>query len=448
MRKFAILLPLLICTILLSLVGCSDNQGSNLDLFDNSQTDNNSSVSDNKNTDDALSLRLNIDGEIADNKIFISVPNNVSEYSFINAFSFSDKYRLELHWDKSGLSDLNIVSKTVNLDEGDNILYALFINKENSDNISLYEINVHRVFSANVTYKIVFSDGRVYKTAKNEQIETLSVLSLSYKPSYNDFSNGYTFGYYANTDLVAIDSVQVKDDIVVYIVQVEKEINVSLNKNGGDLSVSSVKVKFGAEYDLPQPRMDEYQFIGWVRDDTSELVDNSGKWNIPNDITLTAQWKSIYTIIEVQPKDAENNIIIDLFSIENAAVQNKYDYTLETLAVTYTADISYDVRNTDSISYVKNINIVLDPVLQVFLNYEDLSGNIKSGWFYVPTRMSYTISINNVSNQIHFTTGTLNSTDFDELIQQNHYGTKCTAVSDSFRFSLRIWGTLEYLENS
>ena len=77
---------------------------------------------------------------IEGNTIRFDVSNETDSFSFINAFTISENYRWELHWDKACIPSLNIVSKSVNLENGDNVLYALFINKNNTEDIHLYEL--------------------------------------------------------------------------------------------------------------------------------------------------------------------------------------------------------------------------------------------------------------------------------------------------------------------
>ena len=99
-------------------------------------------------------MKSNIDCEIDGYNIFVDVENECDSFSFINAFTIPNEYRWELHWDKSCLPDLNIVSKSVNVDEGDNKLYALFINKNDIDEIYLYEIILHRKYETTISFYV------------------------------------------------------------------------------------------------------------------------------------------------------------------------------------------------------------------------------------------------------------------------------------------------------
>ena len=81
---------------------------------------------------------------IEETTIRLNVANETVSYSFVDFFKISDDYRWELYWDKSCLPSLNIRSKTVDLEEGENYLYALFVNKQNEEDIYLYEIIVYR----------------------------------------------------------------------------------------------------------------------------------------------------------------------------------------------------------------------------------------------------------------------------------------------------------------
>lgn len=96
--------------------------------------------------------------QISDHIISFSVPNSITSFSFINTLIIPSQYKWELHWDKECLPSLNIVSKTVDLDEGENQLYALFINKENFEDVHFYEIKVYRAITTNDELQVKASE--------------------------------------------------------------------------------------------------------------------------------------------------------------------------------------------------------------------------------------------------------------------------------------------------
>jgi uncharacterized repeat protein (TIGR02543 family) len=50
----------------------------------------------------------------------------------------------------------------------------------------------------------------------------------------------------------------------------------------------STTVVFGSDYTLPTPTREGYTFLGWYNGDTKV---ESGVWDLPNDVILTARWE-------------------------------------------------------------------------------------------------------------------------------------------------------------
>ncbi|MCL2522672.1 MAG: InlB B-repeat-containing protein, partial [Erysipelotrichales bacterium] len=73
---------------------------------------------------------------------------------------------------------------------------------------------------------------------------------------------------------------------------------VSFDVNGGDALVPNyINVVFGENYTLPTPTRTGHTFAGWEDDNYGVIIDQSGFWSIPNNITLTALWSvNIYTV--------------------------------------------------------------------------------------------------------------------------------------------------------
>lgn len=115
----------------------------------------------------------NIEGD----KINITVPNNMDSISFTDAFSIPNNYKWELHYDRSCLPELNIVSKSINLEYGNNTVYAIFFNKNNTDEFYLYEISVYRLGSAVGTYTRlhyilnIYEDGTLYLSCNGQSMD-------------------------------------------------------------------------------------------------------------------------------------------------------------------------------------------------------------------------------------------------------------------------------------
>ena len=136
-----------------------------------------SDSSDNNSSKFTLSTNLE-NCLIEGNDIKVTVPKSKNSISLIDAFSIPNNYKWELHYDKSCLPNMNIVSKNIDLEYGTNILYALFINKNNTDEIYLYEIKVYRDCPSAVgTYNRleyvlnIYDDGTLYLSYNGEYMD-------------------------------------------------------------------------------------------------------------------------------------------------------------------------------------------------------------------------------------------------------------------------------------
>ncbi len=125
-------------------------------------------------------LTVNFQGTFNGNKIHLNVDNDVDEFSFVDAFEYPSNYRWELHWDKACVPSLNIVSKNVNLEEGDNILYAIFINKIDEADIHLFEITIHREQSLTITVVDKVGAPRTYSCKEGSTIGQLNIDIANY----------------------------------------------------------------------------------------------------------------------------------------------------------------------------------------------------------------------------------------------------------------------------
>ena len=174
---------LLICTTIF-FVGCDDTPD-NANKNDGGATQTPNDNNSNGDNTYKFSLSSNLENcTIEGDKINITVSNSTSSFSFINAFSIPETYRWELHYDKACLPNLNIVSKSVNLEYGTNVFYALFVNKNNSDEIYLYEVAVYRICPSAVgTYN---RSGYVLNIYDN------GTLYLSYNGEYMDLEGTWT----------------------------------------------------------------------------------------------------------------------------------------------------------------------------------------------------------------------------------------------------------------
>lgn len=282
MKKHFLLILLsvfLICSTII-FAGC-DNTPNNTDENGGGTTETPSG--DNTNTGDTskFSLTTNIENcTIEGDKINITVSNDTKSFSFINAFDIPENYKWELHYDKSCLPSLNVVSKSVDLDDGNNTLYALFVNKNDADDIYLYEILVHRCHIVTISYY----DGDTLLYTE----DTLS--GQTFTPNYRPAFIGYDFDYWKTSNDKVFYNTLILSSISVYAQKIPEEYTITYNINGGQsLSNNTQKVKYGEKCELLEPKKDGCTFLGWYRD--SIKFENS-VWLYEENITLTAKWIS------------------------------------------------------------------------------------------------------------------------------------------------------------
>jgi uncharacterized repeat protein (TIGR02543 family) len=118
----------------------------------------------------------------------------------------------------------------------------------------------------------------------------------------NPTRDGYTFGgWYKNssfsvysTDMVYSGSTE---DYIFYAKWNAETYTVIFDANDGSLEESGRSVVFDSYVNLPTPTFDDinYKFVGWYDGNTKVVT---GQWKIANDVTLTAQWESIFTYIQ------------------------------------------------------------------------------------------------------------------------------------------------------
>lgn len=101
-----------------------------------------------------------------------------------------------------------------------------------------------------------------------------------------------------------------------------KSYTITLNANGGELEKTSQTIKYGSVYNLEVPTRENYTFVGWNYGENS--FDQNGKWNVANDVTLTAVWleKQVDTFSIIFVQSGEPLIIKTLKVGERLALED------------------------------------------------------------------------------------------------------------------------------
>lgn len=253
---------------------------------------------------DEFSLELNDNGKIKDNLISINVCSLTENYSFINTFTISNNFKWELHYEQECLPELNIVSKTVDLIGKNNQFYALFINKNNSDDIYLYKVVITKecAYSEETIKESTCNmEGQIKYTCKYNSSHTYneSMEKLDHNLDYDgNCSNiGCTFQKYGPYYTITFNS-------------------------DGESSHNQIEVQKTRPFQLPTPTKQGYKFLGWYYGD-KKIED--GNYPYDYNITLVARWKQIKTSVYnyVYPKDISTNLNLTNFNEDTEGTINE-----------------------------------------------------------------------------------------------------------------------------
>ncbi len=191
-------------TKIIRLKKVKDLNTSSNNIFENNSTNNSNDNTTNSNTnttvDEEFNLITNIDCDISQYSISIKVSNTTTSYSLINAFLIPSNFEWELY-DNIECKDGKISSKNVNLETGDNVFYALFKNKNDSDDIYLYKITINRIIVIDLNVVYAFAPGEIHSIDKikieyGTKIEDISINNI---PTFEGWHFiGYSYNYNGN----------------------------------------------------------------------------------------------------------------------------------------------------------------------------------------------------------------------------------------------------------
>ena len=376
---------------------------------------------------------------IEGDKVHITVSNSTQSVSLINAFSIPETYKWELHYDRACLPSLTIVSKSVDLDEGDNILYALFINNNNADDIYLYEIIVHRVYEAELRYCLVSPHGTT-QSIQIQRISTKQDYSLTYIPPDYFFDVGYGFSHYENEHGDIVTSVNISKTTEVFIVQKANSYVITLDVKGGkSLSNNQITVIYGDSYALPIPTKDDHAFAGWYTSDNT-LIQSSGKWNIAGDITLNASWINEYETYTGSLGDEFLGTLLNT-TPKIKTETNSYGETQTVYSVYFELKPSF----LASIQELKSWNLTIELGIRVFVQYYDIRGR------YQTCELTLYTSLGALAVDHYYKyscdLGTWATPSSMQVHLQQEKGLGCTLIeyaTDGFSYTYRVSGTITY----
>ena len=177
----------------------------------------------------------------------------------------------------SDLSGNNvIVNKTIQLSQGDNPLYYIYVTDKNQKH-DMYIILIHR----NYLYDVIFNTngGSSCDSKKVEEGYKLQNIPTSSKTGYTFDGWDYDF----DNPITA--------NIIVNAIWTANQYTIRFNTNGGDpLSSNQLRVTYDESYVLPTPTRTGYSFAGWY-DNATRIYD--GKWTYARNMDLTAHWEII-----------------------------------------------------------------------------------------------------------------------------------------------------------
>lgn len=303
--------------------------------------------------DAAVELIAAPDFEITDHAISMTVANDVESYSFVGKVTVSEGTEWQISGDMYGES--GIYSKTVSLEEGDNIYYLL-ITSANGKRHSLYTVTIRR----RPMYTVTFD------TAGGTAIDSQQVEegNLAERPTAVPDRTGYAFvdwNYDFSTPVTAVQTITANWQAHTY--------TVTLDPTVGTVDPASITATYGADLTLPTPTRPGYTFTGWYQGDTPYA---SGVWTQTSGADLTARWQpntdTAYAVKHYQQNILNDEYTLfetqDLTGTSDASVTpdtNPYaGFTApQTQTVTINPDGSlvveyYYTRNTYTVSFVTN----------------------------------------------------------------------------------------------
>lgn len=248
------------------------------------------------------------------------LPCSETTYSFIDKIQVSTGATWAISTDIYGIN--TIITKTISLEEGDNIIYLLVTSGDGS-NINLYTLTIRR----RPVYTVTFNTGGA-TTVETQRIEEES---FAVEPTLKPTKSGYNFaGWNYDFTKPIMNNTMITAQWSYYTLTTA----VNDNKAGSITTFTGTKITTGESVTLNAITNAGYTFIGWYNGETKITTELSFTFIMPNEnLDYTAKWLAdINTPYKVE------------YYLENA---NDNNYTLQE------SDTEIFVGTTDTIATVE-----------------------------------------------------------------------------------------------
>ena len=326
--------------------------------------------------------------EQSGNNLFASLSNATTSFSFKNDVILQGNATFTISLDEYGMQ--SIVTKSVSLNEGDNIFY---LHVDFGNDVDTYVVSIRR----RPMYTVIF-DAAGGTAISNQTVEEDSLVTV---PTTE--KEGYTFiGWDRDTSL------PITSNTTFTAQWLGNTHTVTYDTNGGNIENHTSSVICGSPYTLETPIKTGYVFEGWYCENTK--VDQSGNWSITEDVVLTAKWvpstNTRYTVehyIE-QPNGTYKRKNIEVFygTTDSSVTPSTKLYSDHIAPEEQTATVLPDGSLVIKYYYTRNI-ISIDQALENFITGDLVEGDIVTTNGYAGSRLwtgttqnGYAIMSNNV----------------------------------------------------
>lgn len=203
-----------------------------------------------------------------------------------------------------------------------------------------------------------------HENAGTVNIEEYYIAGNQVTLSINLIDNGFNIvGFYSNAQLVAsgenYEFVMPESNVALRVVFDPREINVTLNSDGGYLNTNSVLIEYLDTFSLPVSFKQGYIFDGWSYDG-KKITDSNGNglspWNIKNNVTLKATYVN-------DPDAANKTLVFDtttLLAIANAPAKTYVVVSdIDMAGISWTPFAFSGILNGNGFT-IKNLSISLN----------------------------------------------------------------------------------------